>query len=177
MGKGLGAVLAEGKAWLDHAGVKSAPDCPLCGHPMELEMGGWFCRSEREERHGHGRPCFYHKESELIDAFLHDETATERRWADDWQGATLAAIVEDGQMVVELHTIRGGGGRTNLRLTSGVSDKDLPEYCKNKKCTRSRWYHPQSESKTLESESKFWSVPMAMALASVSKKNSLSKSG
>lgn len=143
MAKGLGAILAQGKMSADQAGVKSAPDCPMCWHPMELEMGGWFCRSEREERHGDTRPCISKNESELIDAFLSDDSATERRWADDWQSQTLAAIVEGGEIAVELHTIRGGGGRTNLRLSSKmIKDRDIPEYCAGKEWVWMDWVYP-----------------------------------
>lgn len=142
MAKGLGAILAQGKMYSDQVGVKSAPGCPMCGQPMELEMGGWFCRSERDERTGDGRPCLSLIEAQVVDAFL-DDTG-ERRWIDDFQGATLAAIVQDGRMVVEFITIRGAFGRTNIRLWSDIPTRDLPEFCAGKEWVWMDWAYPFS---------------------------------
>jgi hypothetical protein len=106
---------------------------------MEHELGGWFCRSEDDD-YGGQRPCVFRAKKGVEKEFYAQGLGHLSR--DDFQGQTLAAIIKDGEPLVELVTIRGRGGRTNLRLWSDISDHDLPELCADGEWTWMDWAYP-----------------------------------
>ena len=150
MAKGLGAIYAQIAKQREQSAIdkNEKPVCPLCGTGMTLEMGGWFCRSAPPDNTGVERPCISKFETEIRSAFCH---ADDDNWIDDWQGATIAAIVINGKPAIELHTTRGGFGRTNLRLSSykddqwiEVSDKDMPIVISENEWIWMDWAYPFS---------------------------------
>ncbi len=145
MARGLGAIIAEIQMAETARRISAGEvlQCPLCGGPMENDGAGWFCYNQK--------PANVCPELEaLIDAFY--ENAPPEIKADGGvephQGQIIAAIVEPGnppRLLAELRTVRGPGGKTNLRAGRSldawneVDDADLPELVQRYDWTWMEW--------------------------------------
>lgn len=131
MAKGLGAIIAEVALDQKRRALDSleAPACPLCGEPMENDGAGWFCYSDPKTgkcpKLGELRDAMYaHAGEEFIwnggtnDTFQFQEF-----------GYILDQTGEKPVILASLFTVRGGSGRTNLKIRTygDVRDADIPE--------------------------------------------------
>jgi len=113
MVKGLGSILANlaAREQADRLADGEAVKCPICGVEMEAGLR-WFCYSADPDA---GDPCILSPAFKDVEQAYYDNGGK----YDDWQeGQVLAAVVVNGQPVVELRVMRGGYGRSNLRVSN-----------------------------------------------------------
>lgn len=128
MGKGLGAIIVEVEVAKKEDKLRElkAPACPLCGNPMTATGGGWFCYGPS----GQGKCPKMGILRETMYRVASEEYVAQGSHLNTFQGQTFAAVVKPGdppQIIAEFASVRGGGGRTNLRIwTEGVEDEDVP---------------------------------------------------
>lgn len=120
MAKGFGAIMAEvalaEKKWL----LESADTvlCPLCGGIMTNDGAGWFCYQA-------GTPNDSKCPQAVLRGWLYDDSI---------QGQVLAIVADQESdppvILAECRAVRGGGGRTNIRVSAVEfgRDAEVPEW-------------------------------------------------
>lgn len=129
MARGLGAIMALVAMAQKEIAIKNleAPACPLCGGAMQNDGAGWFC---------------YNGENNQCPEIGHAGDLYRKAgagYADEFQGETLAAIVEDGQPVVRLKTVRGPNAKTNLRIFAEIPDEEIPAFIATREWVWQDW--------------------------------------
>ncbi len=112
MAKGLGAILATvaAREQADRLAAGAAVACPVCGVEMEATMGRFYCWSGDDE------PCIDTDEyADVHHAFYDACGRLDTRYGNP---VILAAVIANGEPLVELRIMVGGYYESNLRIKS-----------------------------------------------------------
>ena len=125
MAKGLGSIMAAAAMEMEKSRIEKGKTvaCPLCGREMTYGGVAWFCYAGTDG--DDGQKCS--DLPTLEEMFFESHPFL---YADDFQGEIVAAVVIDGKPEIEFRTVRGGYGRTNIKVNtavgSPVEEKNVP---------------------------------------------------